>query len=73
MLDEGSIGESEEVIQKIKQTNRYKPDFHTAAMKNAQHADPAFLAAVRDANLETLIASGNPQLLLALQELDQLR
>lgn len=32
-----------------------------------------FLAAVREANLETLIASGNPQLLQALQELVQLR
>jgi hypothetical protein len=42
-------------------------------MKNAQCADSAFLAAVRDANLETLIASGNLQLLHALQELDQLR
>jgi hypothetical protein len=42
-------------------------------MKNAQHADSALLAAIRDANLETLIASGNPQLLHALQELDQLR
>jgi hypothetical protein len=39
-------------------------------MKNT---DSAFLAAVRDANLETLIASGNPQLLHALQELDELR
>jgi hypothetical protein len=39
-------------------------------MKNT---DSAFLAAVRDADLETLIASGNPQLLHALQELDQLR
>ena len=42
-------------------------------MKNVEHADSAFLAAVCDANLETLIASGNPQLLHALQELDQLR
>ena len=47
-------------------------------MKNAQHTDSvhnnsAFLTAVRDADLETLIASGNPQLLHALQELDQLR
>lgn len=40
-------------------------------MKNAD-LDSAFLAAVRDANLEMLIASGNPQLLYALQELDQL-
>jgi len=41
-------------------------------MKNAQHADSAFLAAVHDANLEILIASGNLQLLHALQELNQL-
>lgn len=31
-----------------------------------------FLAAVHNANLETLIASGNPQLLQALEELNQL-
>jgi hypothetical protein len=42
-------------------------------MKNAQHAASTFLTAIRDANLETLIASGNPQLLHALQQLDELR
>jgi hypothetical protein len=36
-------------------------------------SESAFLAAVRNANLETLIASGNPQLLQALEELNQLR
>ena len=41
--------------------------------ENAQRADSTFLAAVRDARLDTLIASGNPQLLHALQELDRLR
>jgi hypothetical protein len=40
-------------------------------MTVVKHTD--FLAAVHDANLKTLIASGNPQLLQALQELDQLR
>ena len=55
----------------VVQTN--KLDFITAAIKNVQHADSTFLAAVHDANLETLIASGNPHLLHALQELDQLR
>jgi hypothetical protein len=40
-------------------------------MTSAQHTD--FLAAVRDASLDTLIASGNLQLLQALEELAQLR
>ena len=40
-------------------------------MTSAQHTD--FLTAVRDANLDTLIASGNLQLLQALEELAQLR
>jgi hypothetical protein len=62
-------------FKKKQQSRINKQDTSTAAimMRNAQQADPAFLAAVRDTNLETLIASGNPQLLHALQELDQLR
>lgn len=35
--------------------------------------DLIFLTAVRDASLDTLVASGNLQLLQALQELDLLR
>jgi len=42
-------------------------------MNIAQHADTAFLTAIRDTDLETLITSGNPQLLQALNELDQLQ
>jgi hypothetical protein len=66
----------DEKARSYKQIN--KLDFNSAVMKNAQHTDSvhnnsAFLTAVRDADLETLIASGNPQLLHALQELDQLR
>ena len=47
----------------------------TAAMKSLsmQHTDSTFLAAVHDTNLEMLIASGNLQLLHALQELNQLQ
>ena len=41
-------------------------------MTTVQHTNMDFLTAVRNANLETLIASGIPQLLLALQELVQL-
>jgi len=40
-------------------------------MTSTQHTD--FLVAVRDANLDTLIASGNLQLLQALKELAQLQ
>lgn len=43
-----------------------------AAMNIVQHTDTTFLAAIHDADLETLIASGNPQLLQALDELEQL-
>jgi hypothetical protein len=46
----------------------------TAAMNDVlEHADAAFLTAIHDADLELLIASGNPQLLQALDELKQLR
>jgi len=45
----------------------------TATMNVAQHATTTFLTAIHDANLETLIASGDLQLLQALDELDQLQ
>ena len=42
-------------------------------MTVVQHTSTDFLAAVREANLETFITSGNLQLLQALEELNQLR
>jgi hypothetical protein len=50
-----------------------KQSLLTTTMTTVQHTNTDFLAAVRNANLETLVASGNPELLLALQELIQLR
>jgi hypothetical protein len=35
--------------------------------------DTAFLTAIHNADLETLIASGNPQLIQVLDELEELR
>jgi hypothetical protein len=45
----------------------------TATMNIAEHADTAFLTAVHDADLEMLTASGNRQLLQALDKLNQLQ
>ena len=42
-------------------------------MNIMQCTDMAFLAAIHNTSLETLITSGNPQLIQALAELDRLR
>jgi hypothetical protein len=42
-------------------------------MNIAQPNNMVFLAAVRNTSLETLVTSGNPQLLEALKELNRLR
>jgi hypothetical protein len=54
----------------LEKANKQSP--LTTTITTIQHTDMDFLATIRDANLETLIASGNPQLLQALQELIQL-
>ena len=46
-----------------------KQSLLATTMTTVQHTNTDFLTAIHNANLETLIASGNMQLLLALQEL----
>jgi hypothetical protein len=50
-----------------------KQSLLTTTMTTVQHTNMDFLTAVCNANLETLIASGNLQLLQALEELAQLQ
>ena len=60
-------GRRQEVLDKVNKQSLL------ATMTTIQHTDTDFLTAIRNANLETLIESGNLQLLQALQELAQLR
>lgn len=81
LLDIGCVGKREKTRRKCVDVNKHVVcvcSLHAneqsplaTTMTSTQHTD--FLVAVRDANLDTLIASGNLQLLQALKELAQLR
>ena len=80
LLNIGCVGKREKTRRKRVDVNKHvmcvcslhanKRSLLTTTMTSTQHTD--FLVAVCDANLDTLIASGNLQLLQALKELAQL-
>ena len=81
LLDIGCVGKREKTRRKHVDVNKRvmcvcslhanKQSPLATTMTSTQHTD--FLTAVRDVNLDTLITSGNLQLLQALKELAQLQ